>query len=156
MQFGNLWGAPKIFPPWKFAFKVVSGGGFLNDIKMSEVSFSSIRWHYLSRRRDCPIPQAVLWSLPRLHCLPNKASQTLLLLLDSSSLHQVFFFFFLSILSAFQTHREVCRSKPAVVSFSADQIRMSKVGQCSWGKKTGLGPFNEQESKRELLWSPSY
>lgn len=67
MQFGNLWGAPKIFPPWKFAFKVVSGGFFLNDIKMSEVSFSSIRWHYLCRRRDCPSPQTVLWSLPRLY-----------------------------------------------------------------------------------------
>lgn len=68
-----------------------------------------------------------------------------------------FLFFPLSILFAFQTHREVHRSKPAVVSFSADKIRLSKAGPCFWGKeKTALGFFHEQESNRELPWRPSY
>lgn len=125
---------------------------------MVEVSFCSVRWHYLCRQRDCHSPWAVLWSLARLQAVNQKG----ILNISAASgclfspLVFVLFYFLLSISSDFQTHREVLRSKPAVISFSTDKIRLIGTGLCFWGKeKTVLEYVHEEEGNGELFWNLS-
>lgn len=121
---------------------------------MVEVSFCSVRWHYLCRQRDCHSPWAVLWSLARLQSVNQKG----ILNISAASgclfspLVFVLFYFLLSISSDFQTHREVLRSKPAVISFSTDKTRLTGTGLCFWGKeKTVLEYVHEEEGNGELF-----
>lgn len=108
---------------------------------MVEVSFCSVRWYYLCRQRDCHGPWAVIWSFARLQSVHQKGILNISPAsgrLDASSHHSwfVLFFFFLSlsILSDFQTHCKVLRSKAAVNSFSTDKLDWLEEG-CTSGER---------------------
>lgn len=99
---------------------------------MVEGFFCSVRRHYLCRKRDCHNPWAVLWSLARLHSVHQKGILNISAVSGCLFSPLVFCFvliFLLSILSDFQTHLEVLRSKPAVSSFGTDKITLIRRGK---------------------------